>query len=64
MFDWDPRKAMSNWLKHGVSFEEAATAFLDPAGWTVKILNIPEAKRGACAWQKVALTESCSSHTQ
>ena len=32
MFDWDPRKANSNWVKHGVSFEEAATAFLDAAG--------------------------------
>ena len=32
MFEWDPRKAKSNRLKHGVSFEEAATAFLDPAG--------------------------------
>ena len=32
MFDWDPCKARSNWLKHGVSFEEAATAFLDAAG--------------------------------
>jgi uncharacterized DUF497 family protein len=32
MFDWDPRKAKSNRLKHGVSFEEAATAFLDPVG--------------------------------
>jgi uncharacterized DUF497 family protein len=32
MFDWDPRKAKSNRVKHGVSFEEAATAFLDPAG--------------------------------
>jgi hypothetical protein len=32
MFDWDPRKAKSNRLKHGVSFEEAATTFLDPAG--------------------------------
>jgi uncharacterized DUF497 family protein len=32
MVDWDPRKAKSNWLKHGVSFEEAAAAFLDPAG--------------------------------
>jgi uncharacterized DUF497 family protein len=31
MFDWDPRKAKSNRLKHGVSFEEATTAFLDPA---------------------------------
>ena len=32
MFDWDPRKAQSNWRKHGVSFEEAAAAFLDPDG--------------------------------
>jgi uncharacterized DUF497 family protein len=32
MFDWDSRKAKSNRLKHGVSFEEAATAFLDTAG--------------------------------
>ena len=32
MFEWDPRKAKDNQLKHGVSFEEAATAFLDPTG--------------------------------
>jgi hypothetical protein len=32
MFDWDPRKAQSNRRKHGVSFEEAATTFLDPEG--------------------------------
>jgi len=32
MFDWDPQKAQANQLKHGVSFEEAATAFLDPEG--------------------------------
>jgi uncharacterized protein len=32
MFDWDPRKAKSNDLKHGVSFAEAATAFFDPDG--------------------------------
>ncbi|HTL27645.1 MAG TPA: BrnT family toxin [Tepidisphaeraceae bacterium] len=32
MFDWDARKAQSNWRKHGVSFQEAATAFLDPDG--------------------------------
>jgi uncharacterized DUF497 family protein len=29
MVDWDPQKAQANLLKHGVSFEEAATAFLD-----------------------------------
>jgi len=32
MFDWDPQKARANRLKHGVSFEEAATAFADPDG--------------------------------
>ncbi len=28
-FAWDRRKARSNLAKHGVSFEEAQTAFLD-----------------------------------
>jgi uncharacterized DUF497 family protein len=28
-FDWDPRKAGENRRKHGVSFEEARTVFLD-----------------------------------
>jgi uncharacterized DUF497 family protein len=32
MFDWDPQKARANQLKHGVSFEEAITAFFDPDG--------------------------------
>jgi len=32
VFEWDPRKARINKLKHGVSFEEAATAFTDPDG--------------------------------
>jgi uncharacterized DUF497 family protein len=32
MVHWDPQKAQANQLKHGVSFEEAATAFLDPDG--------------------------------
>jgi uncharacterized protein len=29
-FEWDPNKATGNLRKHGVSFEEAATAFGDP----------------------------------
>ena len=28
-FSWDPHKAQSNERKHGVSFEEAQTAFFD-----------------------------------
>jgi len=29
-FDWDSKKAEANRRKHGVSFDEAATVFLDP----------------------------------
>ena len=32
--EWDPKKAKSNLEKHGVSFEEAATAFSDPMAAT------------------------------
>jgi uncharacterized DUF497 family protein len=31
-FEWDPLKAGANVRKHGVSFEEARTAFADPLG--------------------------------
>jgi uncharacterized DUF497 family protein len=33
-FQWDPRKAKLNLAKHGVSFEEATTAFRDPLSAT------------------------------
>jgi len=33
-FVWDPEKARRNLAKHGVSFEEAATAFADPLSLT------------------------------
>ncbi|MGA6827388.1 BrnT family toxin [Nitrospira sp. NS4] len=29
-FEWDARKALTNRVKHGVSFEEATTVFADP----------------------------------
>jgi uncharacterized DUF497 family protein len=31
-FEWDAKKARTNLAKHGVSFEEAATAFDDKLG--------------------------------
>lgn len=31
-FEWDPAKAAANLRKHGVSFEEAETAFSDERG--------------------------------
>jgi hypothetical protein len=30
VFQWDPRKAEANAAKHGVTFDEAVTVFLDP----------------------------------
>jgi uncharacterized protein len=29
-FEWDPAKAVANVERHGISFEEAVTVFLDP----------------------------------
>jgi uncharacterized DUF497 family protein len=34
IYEWDPKKARANVRKHGVSFEEAATVFLDPLAVT------------------------------
>ncbi len=34
-FEWDRKKAVSNMLKHGVSFPEASTVFGDPNSWTI-----------------------------
>ena len=36
-FEWDPRKAAENLVKHRVSFEEAATVFGDPLGRIVAV---------------------------
>jgi uncharacterized DUF497 family protein len=30
VFEWDPQKAQANVDKHGVTFDEAVTIFLDP----------------------------------
>lgn len=34
IYEWDPEKARRNLRKHRVSFEEAATVFLDPLAMT------------------------------
>ncbi len=34
IYEWDPGKAKRNVRDHGVSFEEAATVFLDPLAMT------------------------------
>ena len=35
IFEWDPQKAKSNLEKHGISFEEASTAFQDTLSLTI-----------------------------
>ena len=34
-FEWDPTKAFANAAKHGVTFDQAATVFLDALALTV-----------------------------
>ncbi len=34
-FEWDPSKAASNYKKHGIAFEKAATVFNDPKAVTI-----------------------------
>lgn len=41
-FQWDPRKARLNIAKHGVSFEEATTAFRDSLSATAADLDHSE----------------------
>lgn len=35
VFEWDPKKALRNLDMHGVSFDEASTAFKDPLSKTI-----------------------------
>lgn len=35
VFEWDPEKEAANVRKHGISFDEASTAFGDPFAVTV-----------------------------
>ena len=35
LFEWDPKKARRNQATHGISFDEASTAFRDPLSVTI-----------------------------
>jgi len=49
-FEWDEKKAAANLRKHGVSFEEAASAFGDPLSLTIPDPAVPRMKSGASCW--------------
>jgi uncharacterized DUF497 family protein len=52
-FTWDPKKAASNLEKHGISFEEASTAFGDPLSITV---NDPDHSEDETRFVLIGLT--------
>ena len=52
-FEWDPDKALRNARKHGVEFDEAATAFRDPLS-----ITIPDFRHSAVEQRYVLLGQS------
>jgi uncharacterized protein len=60
-FVWDPRKAKVNTLKHGVTFEEAATVFADPLALIVEDAVHPERALiiGESMMNRIILTVFC-----
>ena len=59
-FQWDPRKALVNLRKHGVSFQEACSAFGDPLSVTIPDLEHSRGERryilvGETASQKLVV---------
>lgn len=49
-FEWDQEKAASNEEKHGVSFDEASTAFGDPLSLTIQIRTTRMMNSGSYSW--------------
>jgi hypothetical protein len=65
IYEWDPRKAKINRRRHGVTFEEAATVFVDPLAVTYPAPDHSDEERrevtiGHSARQRVVFV----SHTQ
>ena len=50
--EWNPAKAASNLRKHGVGFEEACTALLDPRALAMEDTDVPDEQR----WVLVGLS--------
>ena len=55
IYEWNDNKAKANQRKHGVSFEEAATAFLDPLA-----LTYPDPHHSSSEEREVAIGHSNS----
>ena len=53
-FEWDPVKAQTNFDKHGLDFERAATVLLDPLA-----LTIPDEEQALLLVGRVVLDMMC-----
>jgi uncharacterized protein len=60
-FVWDPRKAKANAVKHGITFEEAATVFADPLALILEDLVHPDRALliGESVMNRIILTVFC-----
>ena len=49
-FEWDPEKAETNRRKHGISFEEAMSAFADLLSFTIPDPGHSTGSHAICSW--------------
>ncbi len=54
MFSWDAHKARKNYEKHGVTFEEAATAFGDSDALEAEDMENPDLSERR--WKRLAFS--------
>lgn len=54
-FEWDEKKAETNYRKHGIRFEEAAHAFDDPFA----ISDQDRIESGEQRWQTIGMVGGC-----
>lgn len=57
-FVWDPAKAETNWQRHGVTFDEAASVFRDPLALTIFDADHSEQEE---RWITLGRSACCSS---
>lgn len=55
VFEWDIKKAESNYRKHGIRFEEAAQVFNDP----LAVSEQDRIENGEERWQTVGTVSGC-----
>jgi uncharacterized DUF497 family protein len=53
MFSWDAPKALRNYKKHGVPFEEVPTVFADPDALDWEDLEHPDTER---RWKRLGMS--------